>query len=130
LIINLKKKQFAYSGLILAALIFSSLSFYGIFIEPYQIEIRHLWIGDLQPGKILEGNIAVHLSDLHVSEIGRREQKVLNILEEVEPDFIFLTGDYVSWRGEHEAALTFLSKLKAKVGVWAVNEGRCQLINL
>jgi predicted MPP superfamily phosphohydrolase len=79
-----------------------------------------LWIEDLRLGKILEGKIAVHLSDLHMSEIGRREQKVLNVLEEVEPDFIFLTGDYVSWRGKHEAALTFLSKLKAKVGVWAV----------
>lgn len=120
MIFKLKKKQFAYSGLILAALIFSGFFFYGIFVEPYQIEIRHLWIEDLRLGKILEGKIAVHLSDLHMSKIGRREQKVLNILNGLRPDIIFLTGDYVSWKGDYEASLIFLSKLKAKIGIWAV----------
>ncbi len=120
MIFKLKKKQFAFGGLILAALIFSSLFFYGIFIEPYQIEIRHLWIEDSQLGKILEDKIAVHISDLHMSKIGRREQKVLNILDELNPDFVFLTGDYIKWNGNYEMALEFLSKLKARIGVWAV----------
>lgn len=120
MIFKLKEKQLAFSGLILVALIFSGLFFYGIFIEPNQIQIRHLWIENSRLGKILEGKIAVHLSDLHMNKIGRRELKVLNILDELNPDFIFLTGDYVKWGGNYEIALDFLSRLKAKFGVWAV----------
>lgn len=42
------------------------------------------------------------------------------ILVELDPDFIFLTGDYISWQADPEDALVFLSNLKAKSGIWAV----------
>jgi len=48
----------------------------------------------------------------------QREQKVLDILEKLQPDIIFLTGDYVAWDGDYEPALKFLSQLHAKIGVW------------
>lgn len=93
---------------------------YGILVEPNQVEVHDVWVKDPQLEKVLGRKIVVQISDLHMSKMGRREQKVLRILEELEPDFIFLTGDYVPWDGEYEAALTFLSKLKASIGVWAV----------
>lgn len=107
-------------GLVWIVLGFLGLGLYGVFIEPHWIRIRHLWIENQHWGKILEGKTVVHLSDLHISNIGRREQKLLNILNGLKPDIIFLTGDYVSWKGDYENALTFLSMLKAKIGVWAV----------
>ncbi len=79
-----------------------------------------MWIDNHRLAKILKGKTLVHLSDLHMSKIGAREEKVLNILTGLKPDIIFLTGDYVPWRRDYEPALTFLSKLKAKIGVWAV----------
>jgi hypothetical protein len=57
---------------------------------------------------------------LHINSIGKREQKILKILDDLKPDIIFLTGDYVRWMGNYEAALTFLSQLKAKIGIWGV----------
>lgn len=93
---------------------------YGFWIEPYHIEVRHLWFKDAEFKKILSGKIAIHLSDLHIDKIGRTEQKVLRLIDELNPDLIFLTGDYVKWGGDYEPALNFLSKLKAKIGVWAV----------
>jgi predicted MPP superfamily phosphohydrolase len=93
---------------------------YGMFVEPNLVEIRHLWIDNVGLGEALQGKIAVHLSDIHVSKIGKREKKILKIIEDSEPDFIFLTGDYVKWDGDYEVALTFLSRLKAKSGIWAV----------
>ncbi len=116
----MKINKFLYWGLVLIALGFSGLGLYGIFIEPYQVEIHHVRIENARLAKVLEGKIVVHLSDLHISKLGKREQKVLKILEEIEPDFVFLTGDYIQWDGDNDAALTFLSRLKAKVGVWAV----------
>lgn len=114
--IRSKKKLalFITTALVLA------LGFYGYFIEPNLIEVKHLWIKDPGLDKALEGKIAIHLSDLHIRHIGSREHKVLKIVDELKPDFIFLTGDYVTWKGDYEPALSFLSRLEARIGVWAV----------
>ena len=93
---------------------------YGLWVEPNQLVVRHVWIEDSSLAKVLRDRVVVHISDLHIQELGKREQKVLQVLDELEPDLVFLTGDYVQWEGDYETALEFLSKLKAKVGVWAV----------
>lgn len=100
--------------------ILSVLFIYGICIEPYQLEIHHVRIRDPFLGNIFSNKTVVQLSDLHINTIGKREQEILKILDELQPDIIFLTGDYVKWKGDYEAALTFLSQLKAKVGIWGV----------
>jgi len=115
---GLKKRSRYFIFAILAGLI--GLGVYGFLIEPNRIEVTHVWIGNPGLIKALDGKVAVHLSDLHIGEIGRREQEVVEIIKELNPDFVFLTGDYVKWRGDYEVALTFLSKLEAKIGVWAV----------
>ncbi len=89
---------------------------YGYFIEPDNLEVTHLY-PDITA---LKGKTAVHLSDIHIKEIGVLEKKLLNLLDEIKPDFIFLTGDFVKWSGNYEPALFFLSQLKAKEGIYAV----------
>jgi len=109
-----------YICLILFVLIFSCLIWYGLFVDPHQVEVQHLWVQDAGLGDVLKGLTAIHISDLHINKIGKREQMVLELVEEIQPDFVFLTGDYVKWDGDYEEALNFLSRLKAKVGIWAV----------
>jgi len=79
-----------------------------------------VWIEDEYLGKMLGKKVVVQLSDLHIGQIGRRERALLKILEELAPDIIFLTGDYVQWTGDYSGAVTFLSRLDAKIGIWAV----------
>jgi len=93
---------------------------YGIWIEPYQVEIHHIRIQDNRLEHLLKDKVIVQLSDLHMRTFGTREQKVLEILKGLKPDIIFLTGDYVAWNGDYEVALNFLSQLHAKIGIWAV----------
>lgn len=93
---------------------------YGIWIEPNLLEVKHLYIEDAGFKKVLYGKTAVHISDLHIEKIGKHERKVLSIIESIKPDLIFLTGDYVKWKGDYGPALVFLSRLKATIGVWAV----------
>jgi uncharacterized protein len=93
---------------------------YGVFIEPYKIEIHHVWIRDPDLEKYFDNKTVIQLSDLHINNIGKREKEILKILDTLKPDIIFLTGDYLKWKGNYEAALTFLSQLKAKVGIWGV----------
>jgi predicted MPP superfamily phosphohydrolase len=116
----MKKKRFVLWGIVA---IIIGLGIYGVLIEPYKVEVRHFRIQDSGLGKVLEGLTAIHISDLHIRKIGKREQKILRVVEELQPDFIFLTGDYVKWDGDYEAALFFLAKLRAKIGVWAVMGG-------
>jgi len=111
-----RKKNIAW---VILAITFSIL-IYGFCIEPNQVEIRHLWIKDARLNKVLKGKTAVQISDLHIRSIGKHEEKILNLIEALKPDLIFLTGDYVRWEGDYEPALTFLSRLKAKIGVWAI----------
>jgi len=114
---NRIRKKIIFSGIVGFLLM---LVVYGMWIEPYQVDVHHLQLEGTGVSKVLEGKIAVHLSDLHIAKIGRRERTILKIIDDLKPDLIFLTGDYVKWGCNYESALTFLSKLKAKVGVWAV----------
>lgn len=93
---------------------------YGAYIEPSRLEIRHVWINDQEMGQALLNKVVLQVSDLHLRTMGANEFKVLKTIDALQPDLIFLTGDYVRWNGAYEAALGFLSKVKAKDGVWAV----------
>ena len=80
---------------------------YGVIIEPYNIEIHHVYIHDSSLHRILKDEIIVQLYDLHIGSLGKREQEVLDILEQLRPDIIFLTGDYVAWKGRLSTCLEF-----------------------
>jgi hypothetical protein len=109
----------SWLGLI-AILSTALLLLYSMGIESYDIETHHVTIQDQRLAQLFEGKVIVQLSDLHISSLGLREQNVLDTLDKLQPDIIFLTGDYVAWNGDYGPALNFLSRLHAKVGVWAV----------
>lgn len=62
-------------------------------------------------------------SDLHLDASDQTMQitdEIKNFLEDIRPDLIILSGDYVKWGGDYAPALSFLDSLKAPMGVWAV----------
>jgi len=93
---------------------------YGRFIEPDRIRVTEIQIKNSFVSEGLKGKTIVHLSDLHLSGFGKPEIQILNRIDEIKPDLIFLTGDYIKWNGDNKAALKFLSRLKAEYGVYAV----------
>jgi uncharacterized protein len=105
---------------LLLIVIIMSVGFYGFFIEPYDLEVHQLRLSHGVFRNVLKDVTVVHLSDLHIRKIGAREKEVLKVVDDIKPDMIFLTGDYVNWDGDYEPALDFLSRLKARYGVWAV----------
>lgn len=58
-------------------------------IERLSIEIKNL-----TPS--FRGVKIAHLSDLHSKNFGKKENKVLEILQSLNPDFIFITGDFIN----------------------------------
>lgn len=93
---------------------------YGRFIEPDRIQITHIKIEDTALKTALKGRKIVHISDLHFSDFTKKESSLLKTIEQINPDLVFLTGDYITWRGDIQPAMTFFSRIKARIGVYAV----------
>lgn len=107
---------------ILAAILLA-VACYAIFIEPHWIEVTHSDMhGDVAaPLKIAQ------VSDVHTVGFGRRERRVLEILNEEQPDAIVVTGDTIGkWFGttgiigDYPKAKVFYQQLHAPLGVWVV----------
>jgi predicted MPP superfamily phosphohydrolase len=90
---------------------------YAFLIEPYRIEVSHHHVhANLQaPLKI------AHLTDLHSYGIGRREQKLLDILDNERPDVIVITGDLVDTEAGYAGCHEVLKRMHAPLGVWVVH---------
>lgn len=115
-----KHKALIVFGILSIIIGCSGLLFYAILFERNDIEIHDVWIHNSGLENILGDKLVVQLSDLHIGAIGVREEKILNLLNQMNPDIIFLTGDYVPWKRDYNPALKYLSQLKAKIGIWAV----------
>ncbi len=93
---------------------------YGRFVEPDMVQIKTVHVKTDFIYSALKGKKIIHLADLHLSKLGKAEEKILNTIKQIDPDLIFLTGDYIKWKGDIKPALRFLTRLKAKEGVFAV----------
>jgi predicted MPP superfamily phosphohydrolase len=90
-------------GLLLAAasnLAIFTTSFYATWIEPFRVTVTR---AELRSPK-LNGHIPIrllHISDLHIERITARERKLLQLVKELAPDIIVLTGDYLTLSSIH-----------------------------
>lgn len=90
------------------------LGLYACGVEPYWIEVTRHEVGDGAREVTL-----LHLTDLHVSTPGRRERRVLEIVNGARPDLIVITGDSILSNFDPPEFTRFLSELKAPLGVYA-----------
>jgi predicted MPP superfamily phosphohydrolase len=96
----------------------------GIFRTIYRFKVYRIKVSvDVLPNSIA-GLRIVHISDLHLGSFNFRYhilERAVNIINNLEPDFIFFTGDLVNnhaW--ELKGWSNVLSKLKAKYGKFSV----------
>lgn len=97
-------------------LIFALLFVYAHWIEPNWIEVTHYSI----KADVSRSFKIAHISDLHIRALGKREAKVLFLLAEEKPDVVLITGDSIAENADYASLSTFLKKLHAPLGVWAV----------
>ncbi len=71
----------------------SILVFYGFIIEPSHIKITTTYHN--LPEISSQFNF-LHISDIHLEQLGVREEKLLRIVENRKPDFILYTGDFLN----------------------------------
>lgn len=101
-----------------AALVWAAL------VEPSQVRLTKLAVKSARLDPAAQPIRLLHISDLHIEHISRREEQILQIVAREEPHIILLTGDYVnlSYNEDPQAygrIQDFLARLSAPGGVYA-----------
>ena len=97
---------------------------YSVFRSLYRFKVHRIKINFDELPANFEGLRAVHISDLHLGSFKSRHHildRAVKIINHLEPDFIFFTGDLVNnnaW--ELKGWQTVLKKMVAKMGKYAV----------
>ncbi|MCS7071149.1 MAG: hypothetical protein NZM00_06560, partial [Anaerolinea sp.] len=100
-----------------------ALAFYSTWIEPFRLGVTHQhltvtgWQGP--PLRLL------HISDLHIERITRRERRLNALIEQIQPDVIAFTGDFVNltYNADPVAAAhirQIIDAWRARLGTFAV----------
>jgi len=113
---KLRKQHFFFVAIVISLL----LAGYGYYVEPYRIKVEQVVIPDAALYQSWGDVRIAQLSDLHIDKAGKREQKVLQLLRDMKPDLIVITGDMVQWNKDPQYALQFLEKLQAPLGVYGI----------
>ena len=103
----------AVSAVLLALGVFLGLD--GLIVEPYALELTSHAI----TARVDAPLRLVHLSDLHTSGFGRRERRLVELVDDARPDVIVVTGVVVDG-GDLEPAREVLRRLHAPLGVFVV----------
>lgn len=90
---------------------------YAYFIEPYRLRVNHI---NLASSKIKKSFTLIQISDLHCDERMRNEEKLVKIINEINPDVIVFTGDAINSKEGLGIFRKTLKELKAKSGKFAV----------
>jgi predicted MPP superfamily phosphohydrolase len=69
-----------------------SLGSYSAFIEPNMLRVERI---DIVSDKVSEEVTILHLTDMHITQIGTHEQKIFQRIQELQPDMIVRTGDFL-----------------------------------
>jgi predicted MPP superfamily phosphohydrolase len=91
--------------------------------EPFMIAVERQEIYLRRLPKALDGFRIVHLSDLHYGPMvdARHLERAIEIANELHPDIIALTGDYISQERSYAARCAeIVGRLKATSGIYAV----------
>lgn len=97
---------------------------YSVFRSLYRFKVHRIKINFDELPANFEGLRIVHISDLHLGSFKSRHHildRAVKIINHLEPDFIFFTGDLVNnnaW--ELKGWQTVLKKMVAKMGKYAV----------
>lgn len=72
-----------------------ALALYSFIFEPNNIQVEEISISIENLPESFDRVKIVHLTDFHSLGFNSREKKVISIVNSIEPDFIFITGDFI-----------------------------------
>lgn len=109
--------------LLLTAIV--AIVYYSTWIEPFRLGVTHQsyvtdqWKSDAPPLRLLQ------IGDIHVERVTPRERHLNQLVDELKPDMIVFTGDFVNLSNTHDpeaekAIREIISQWRAPLGVYCV----------
>jgi predicted MPP superfamily phosphohydrolase len=106
------KKNIWWLSILIGLIVYAGL------IEPFWIKVQ---THDLTIEGFPEEPVCiVHIADTHTASVGLRERRLIKIVDELRPDYVFITGDLLMGHSSLTEGLSFISMLKVREGVYAV----------
>jgi len=98
---------------------------WGMAFEPHRLNLTHLTIKSPHLPKNAPPIRILHISDIHLERLTKREDKILELIETAQPELIIITGDYLNLSYTKdpisiEQVRGLLSKIHATYGVYAI----------
>lgn len=81
------------------SLVLLSVFVYATFIEPNNLRIEEI---EILSEKVADEVKILHISDIQSISVGRYEQKVFRLIQQLNPDIILFTGDLVQIYHDHQ----------------------------
>jgi len=92
---------------------------WGFFVEPYRLEVNSV---SIKSKKLTAASIRlVHFSDIHCDKTPLNENKLVELVNQLEPDIIAFTGDCLNTTDALDRFKRTMKKLNAKIGKFAVH---------
>lgn len=97
---------------------------WGALVEPFRLGVSEFYfLSDRLPPGAPPIRL-LHFSDLHLERLTKRERRLLQLVRDIKPDLIVITGDFVNLSYNRDPQTyteirQFLSELSAPYGVYA-----------
>jgi uncharacterized protein len=111
--------------LLVVLIAITAVVFYSTWVEPMQIGVtrQRLTTNKLKPAAAPLR--LLHIGDIHVEYLSRREQQLNRLVRELQPDLILFSGDFVNLSNTHDLQSqadirTIISQWTAPLGVFCV----------
>lgn len=92
---------------------------YGVY-ETNDFEVTRRMISIRNLPSRLQGRTAVQISDLHLHEADSTHTRMIDLIKQEAPDYVFFTGDLVNDRSAVGHAVDIFRGIKPPGGSWAV----------
>ncbi|MBI4336104.1 MAG: metallophosphoesterase [Candidatus Omnitrophica bacterium] len=107
-------------ALVLCIFIAQFIYAYAFFIEPSWIMIKKVRIKSPKLAMALKGLRIVQISDLHIANIGFREMSLIDKVNNLKPDILLITGDFVDTKEGINASWDTLRLFEVKHAIYAI----------
>ena len=114
---NISKKSLVLGICLLCILLFF---IYSYCIEPNMLHISEITLKFERLSEHLNGMTILHISDLHLTKIGKREERLIEIVNRLNADILVITGDFVNKRKMLDDCIQLINKFRARYGKWGV----------
>ncbi len=99
---------------------FALILLYGMVIEPNHVVVRTVEIPSEPLARFFDDAVVVHVSDFQMRRFGWRERRLLELLKKIDPDYVFITGDFSQKNSPYGPVLDLLEAVPAREGIWGV----------